>query len=369
MIYQDLITEKEFLNLSKERGVCVSIYLPTSHLLEKTPIDRLNFRHMADSALEQAYGVGERNEVEQIELQLKKILKDDYFWIYQGKSLGVLVTSKNIKTYRLPYEINNFAKASDRFYLKPLLPALHPQAALILTISQKSVHLYEFTIAEKLIEISVPGLPSDLVEATGRVLQRNGVAEARLRDDSGKKVLQLQFVRAIEKALKPILIKYNLPLVLATTEEIAGLYRSINSYPFISDENILGSVENKTIEDLISLSKPVAQRLRSQKLDKWSKEYADRSNEAMTSSDLATIAKLASQGQVSRLLVDVDSVIYGRFDDQGTYRILDEKNIQSYDLIDEIVDRVMSAGGEVLAVRHNEAVPGNLLPISASFRW
>lgn len=369
MIYQDLITEKNFLELSKERGVCVSIYLTTSHLLQNTPIDRLNFRHMVENVLEQASTVSKKEEMEQIENQLKKLLDDDIFWIYQGKSLAVLVSSKHIVTYRLAYDVSNLSKASDRFYLKPLLPALHPQGALLLAISQKSVHLYEFTMTEELVEVDVPNLPADLTDATGRVLQRNGVADARLRDDTGKKVLQLQFIRTIEKAVKPVVAKYNLPLVLATTEEMASLYRTINSYNLLSPESIIGSVENKTTEDLINLTKPVVLKLRSKTLEQWNKEYMERSNEALTSSDLATIARLASQGQVSRLLVDVDSVIYGRFDDAGAYKLLDEKNVHSYDLIDEIVDRVMTSGGEVLAVRHNETIPGNLLPISASFRW
>lgn len=369
MIYQDLITEKDFLSLSKNRGVCMSIYLTTSHLLQNSPIDRLTFRHLVDNVLEQASTLGKKEELEQIEKSLKKLLDDDVFWIYQGKSLAVLASSKRLVTYRLAYDINNLSKASDRFYLKPLLPALQPYGVLLLAISQKSVQLYEFTMTEELIELEVPNLPSDLTEVTGRVLQRNGVAEARLRDETGKKVLQLQFIRAIEKAVKPVAAKCNLPLILATTEELAGLYRSINSYNLLSTETIIGSVENKTTEDLINLTKPVDLKIRTKKLEQWNKEYIEKSNEAKTSSDLATIARLASQGQVSRLLVDIDSVIYGRFDEAGAYKLLDEKNVHSYDLIDEIVDRVMTSGGEVLAVRHNETVPGNLLPISASFRW
>jgi hypothetical protein len=369
MIYQDNITEENFLDLSKDRGVCISIYLQTSHIVQSSPVVRLNFRHMIDQAIEQAYDLGEKYQVSLIEKHLKELLNDDLFWIYQGKSLAVLVSNKRFITYRLAYEVTNSAKASDRFYLKPLLPALHPQGALVLAISQKQVTLYEFTPSEELVALTVPDMPSDLTDATGRVLQRNGVAEAKLRDDSGKKVLQLQFVRAIEKAIKPIAMLYNIPLILASIDEILSMYLSLNSYSLLSLEHIVGSVENLTIETLTDLTKPIVLKIRNESLRKWNQDYLECSNEDLSSSDLATIARLASQGQVRKLLVGVDSAIYGRIDEAGTYKLLDENNVHSYDLIDEIVDRVMNYGGEVLAVRNDETVEASLLPISASFRW
>lgn len=369
MIYQDNITEKEFMNLAKQRGVCISIYLTTPHLNGNVLTDRLNFNHMASKAIEQASFLGDKQEVEKIEQRLRDLFDDYVFWIYQGKSLAVLANSERLITYRLSYDVSNISKAGGRFYLKPLLPALHPQEIMVLAISQKSVNLYEFSSAEKLNAINVDHLPNDLSEATGRVLQKNSVDSARLRDDTGKKVLQLQFMRAIEKAVKPVVSAKNLPLIIATTKELASLYRSVNSYYLLSEEGVVGSVENISHDDLIYSLKPIVLKIRGESLNKWRNEFKDKTNASLASSDLATIAKLSSQGQVSKLLVDVDSMTYGCFDDNGDFQLLDEGNGQSYDLVDEIVERVMSFGGDVLAVRNNEIVPSELLPISASFRW
>lgn len=369
MIYQDQISEHDFLELSKNRNACVSIYMTTSHLLQNIQADKLKFRSLYERALEQLKTIMRRIDVDIIEQRLLKLLNDDYFWIYQGKSLCVVANTDYLKTFRLAYEVMNVAKASDRYYLKPLLPSLHPQVVLVLAISQNSVNLYKFTSSEELKKIDVPNLPEDLIETTGRVLQRNGVAENRLRDESGKKVLQLQFVRAIEKAVKPIVSAYNLPLILATTEEIFSLYKTINTYYLLSNDFVVGSVENLTNVDLIELAKPIVKKIRNNMLEKWQREFVDKTSEAKTSSDLATIAKLASQGQVSRLLVDIDTAVYGAFDEFGSYKLLDEGNVHSYDLLDEIVERVLTFGGEVLPVRHNEVIPETMLPISASFRW
>jgi hypothetical protein len=369
MIYQDIITEQEFLELSKKRNPCISIYMTTSHLLQNIQADRLRFRSLFEKTLEQLHKTKRSVDIDLIEQRLLKLLNDDNFWILQGKSLCVLVSTDQMITYRLPYDIANIAKASDRFYLKPLLPSLHPQNILVLTISQKSVNLYKYTSAEELKVIDVPQLPADLTDATGRVLQKNGVSENKLRDDSGKKVLQLQFVRAIEKAIKPIVSAYNLPLVVATTEEIFSLYKTINTYHLLSNYLVVGSVENISDEELKKTIIPVAKRIRNKTVEKWNNDFIEKTNLARTSSDLTTIAKLASLGRINKLIIDIDSAIYGTFDDQGAYKLLDAENVHSYDLLDEIVDRVMTFGGEVLPVRHSDVLPENMLPISASFRW
>jgi hypothetical protein len=45
------------------------------------------------------------------------------------------------------------------------------------------------------------------------------------------------------------------------------------------------------------------------------------------------------------------------------------KSVQTYDVLDEIVVRVMAHGGDVLVVRKTESAPANLLPIAAILRW
>jgi hypothetical protein len=369
MIYQDKITKKDFLELSRNRELCVSIYLKTSNLLQDLPNDRLCFRHLVDHATEQASQIYDKKEVQLVEKQLVDLLNDDIFWIYQGKSLGVLVTKENLITYRLGYEVINIAKASDRFYLRPLLPAIHSISVLVLAISQKSVNLYKLIPTEKLVLVNLPEMPTSLEELTARPLQKNSVAEAKLRDDTGKKVLQLQFVRAIEKVIKPYVQAANLALIVATTEELFSLYKSINTYHKLSNEQIIGSVENISTQELTDLVKHIVLKLRNEVIVNWEKEFIEKSDTAKSSSDFATIVKLASQGQISKLLVDLNSVFYGQIDQFGDYKILEEKSVDSYDMIDEVVDRVMSSGGDVLAVRNDETVPDRLVPISASFRW
>ena len=369
MLYSDPITTQDFLALCQERGTCVSLYLPTTPVTQDTQADRINLSNLITAATEQALAIATKTEVAEIEEQLLDLLDDDDFWSHQANGLGILVTPARLVTYRLVYSVESLAEVSDRFHLKPLIPAFQPKTAFVLAISQKSVNLYEFTPNHELITLSVEDLPADFSAVTNRTLQRDAAPSGRLQGGEGKKVLQRQFVRAIDQAMRPVMTGSNVPLILATTSDLQALYRSVSNYSMLVEEAVTGSVENLPMPELTESVKPIVQNLRHQRLESWEQEFQQRSNESRASSDLTTIAKLASRGQVAKLLVDTDSTIYGSLDDNGSLTLAEGRSGESYGVMDEIINRVMLNGGEVLGVRQDDPEVGSLLPISAILRW
>jgi hypothetical protein len=81
------------------------------------------------------------------------------------------------------------------------------------------------------------------------------------------------------------------------------------------------------------------------------------------------IAKLATRGQVSHLLVEVDAVQYGTLSDTGEMTLSDTRSAETYDVINEIVIRVIENGGEVLGVLTEADAPKELMPMAAVLRW
>ncbi len=369
MLYSDPVTPQEFLALCQDRGICVSIYLPTTPITQETQADRTNLRNLINAATEQAQAIADKKTVAAIEDNLLDLLDDDQFWIHQAHGLGILATPERLITYRLVYPVASLAEVSDRFHLKPLIPAFQPKAAFVLAISQKSVNLYEFTPNGELIPLKVEDLPADFSAVTQRTLQRDTAPSGRLQGGEGKKVLQRQFMRAIEQALRPMLAGSNIPLILATTSELQAMYRSVSHYPLLAQDAVTSSVENLPLTDLTQGVQPIVQKLRHLRLEGWHQEFVQHSNQSRTSSDLATIAKLASRGQVSKLLVDTDSTLYGTLDETGSLTLAEGRSGESYEVIDEIIARVLSNGGEVLGVRQDDPEVASLLPISAILRW
>lgn len=369
MLYKDSLNTDEFVVLAQERGVCVSLYLPTTPLTQDSQADRIVLKNLAKEALGQAEAIADGSAVRAMSDMLEDLHDDDEFWSRQAYGLGVLLTPQRIRTYRLAYAVDEAAEVSDRFHLKPLVPTLRPQSAWVLAISQKSVNLYEFTPSQELVDHPVPDIPKDFSDATGRTLQRDRAPARRLSGDEGHKVLQTQFIRAVEAGVRPVVRGSGAPLVLASTSELQAIYRSVNHYAQLSDESVVGSVENLPLEDLRQSVVPLVNQLRQARIDNWSARYDQHKNENRAINDLASIARLASHGQVASLLVDADAVQYGVINPDGSFQLAEQRSAATYDLLDEVTARVIEHGGDVLAVRKAEEAPEALRPIAAILRW
>lgn len=371
MIYKDSINEKQFLQLADERGICISIYLPTTPLTQDIQHDRIALKNLMQAALEQAALIADKRQVLAISDALQDLQEDDGFWEHQGHGLAILVTPTSLKTYRLAYPVQGAAEVSDRFYLKPLVSALKPQSAYVVAISQKSVKLYEFLPSQVLQEVLVPDLPKDFSDAVGVTLQRDRAATGRLQGDEGAKVLQTKFLRAIEKVITPLLSRSGIPLILATTSNLQHIYRSLNSYELLADQAYEGSVENIPVEDLRQAIIPLVQELHQEQIQTWVDLYQQRSQagRTATTTDWQLLAYPATHGQISDLLVDQDAVQYGTIDENGIVELASKRSAETYDIIDEIVSRVLANGGTVVAVSKDDPVPAELLPAAAILRW
>lgn len=369
MLYKDPLQSDEFITLARERGVCVSLYLPTTPLTQDAQADRIVLKNLGKQALEQLEAIADTRAVRSMEDMLEQLQDDDAFWSRQAHGLGVLLTPDRIRTYRLAYSVEEAAEVSDRFHLKPLVPTLRPQSAWVLAISQKSVNLYEFTPSQELVDHPVPDMPKDFSDATGRTLQRDRAPSGKLSGDEGHKVLQTQFIRAVEAAVRAVVRGSGVPLLLASTSELQAIYRSLNHYDLLATASVEGSVENLPVEDLRQSVLPLVHELRQARIDEWIGRYEQYKNDNRAISDLASIARLASQGQVASLLVDADAVQYGVIDPDGSLKLSEHRSAATYDLLDDVTARVMEQGGDVLVLRKHEQAPPELSPIAAILRW
>ncbi|MGF1542066.1 MAG: hypothetical protein ACFCU5_16745 [Pleurocapsa sp.] len=369
MLYKDTIGDKQFLKLAARRGICISIFLPTTPLSQDAQADSIVLKNLSKAAIEQVEKIANKQQVKASQNYLEELQKDREFWRFQAYGLGILVTPESIQTYRLAYPVAKAAEVSDRFYLKPLISALQPMAAYVLAISQKSVKLYEFTPSQALESLDVADLPVDFSDVTKRTLQRDRAAVGRLQGDEGAEILQRQFLRAIELAVRPVVSGSNMPLILATTQEFQSMYRSFNSYEMLADQGIDGSVEGLPEEEIRQATIPIVKQLRQKQIQQWVELYYQRQKESRTSTDLATIGKLVIRGQISHLLVDIDTVQYGTLSELGEITTSDTRSAATYDLIDEIIIRVIENGGEIMVVHQADNAPKELMPMAAILRW
>lgn len=262
-------------------------------------------------------------------------------------------------TFRLPNRLVSVTEVSDRFHLKPLLRSVSfPQLAFVLALAQGSVRLLEVVSDLEPSEVDVPDLPSDIASAVGKASIKDRSPSGRLQGSEGQKIRMRQYARQIDQALRPILSGAGVPLILAATEPLDGIFRSVSTYPHLAATSVPGNPETTSASDLVSGARTVLDEVYAAQLREIHELYERREAEGRAATDVADVARAATYGAVDTVLADIDEVVPGSIDDEtGAVTFASRDDAVSYGVVDEIVRRVWLSGGRVLAVRGND-IPG-----------
>ena len=339
----------------------VSIYLPTTPS-SRGDAERIELKNLAREALTQLEQAGAaRADVAAIDDELADLVDDHEFWRYQARSLALFLTPTTSTTFRLPNKLAAIVEVSDRFHLKPLLRAVtFPHTAFVLALSQNGVRLLEIAPEVEPEEIRVPDLPTDVASAVGKSSIRNrGGPLGGVQGSEGQRTRMRQYARRIDQALRPLLNGLDLPLILAATDPLDSIYRSVNSYPNLLAETLPGSPDASSNAELTERARRVLDELYATELHTIRENYALLASQRRASADIADVARAATFGLVDTVLVDIDESVPGRVEEEtGAVTFDDAGDAVNYGVVDEIARRVWLTGGKVLAVRRDD-IPGN----------
>ena len=355
MLYVDIPTQPEIGRLVAERGpALVSIYLHTTPETQHIEQARIRLKQLTANAVAQLEQVGvPKRTIWPIEENLHDLLDDDDFWRVQANSLALFVTPDSLRSYRLPNQLSETVQVADRFHIKPLLRAVSmPQHAFVLALAENEVRVVELLGDQPAQEIRVPDLPKDAASVAGTANVNSRSYSGRLGGGEGQKHHLRQYCRAIDAALRGLLAGRNEPLILAATEPLLSIYRSISSYPNLADAAITTSPVRVAAHDLGTEARKVVDGINAASVTAFSDLYAAREDEGRATTQVARAARAATFGAVDTLLVDMDTVVPGLVDDTTGEITLDtSSNAVNYGVIDEIAGRVIAHGGKVIAVR------------------
>jgi hypothetical protein len=370
LVHTDIPTRADLEQLLSVRdAACVSIYLPTAPE-ERGERERLEFRSLAGEALEQLEAASlERDPLNDLRDVLDDLAEDQEFWARQAHSLAVFATPSGARTFQVANRLSPMVEVSDRFHVKPLLrSATFPQAAFVLALSQNAARLVEVSPDAAPAEVRVPDMPSDAASAVGKASIGDRSPDRAVQGSEGQKLRLRQYARRVEQALRPILTGLDLPLILAATEPLASIFRSLSTYPHLAGPVIAGNPDDKTDAELAEESRRILDELYAGELSELRDRYEQRVPQGRASDDLAAIARAATFGAVDTAFVDIDETVPGFVDEaDGALTLDDSDDAANYGVVDEIARRVLLARGRVLAVRRAD-IPGNS-PAAAILRY
>jgi hypothetical protein len=369
-LHTDIPTRSDLERLLTARATpCISIYLATSPITQEAQASRIELKNLAAAATEQIEGEGaERRTVAELREPLDELVEDDDFWTEQARSLAVFASPAGLRTFRLPNRLTSAVEVADRFYVKPLLRATtFPQAAFVLALAAGSVRLVEIAGEGPPFTVDVPGLPTDAASAAGKASIADRSPSRRIHGSEGQKVRLRQFARKVDHALRGVLTGLELPLILASTEPLDAIYRSLNSYPHLVAAGIGGNPDHTTDEELAAAARKVLDNVYAGQLAEIRSRFEQRFADDRGSTDVATVARAATYGAVDTLLVDIDEKVPGRLDEESGAVTFSSDDAGSYGVVDEIARRVLLSGGRVLAVRGPDVPGGGAL--AATLRY
>ena len=356
MLYVNLPTREELIDLAEMRSdICLSIYLQTTPITQNQHASQIELKNLLKSALVQLEKSGhDKKRIEMLEENITHVMEQEDFWEFHAHTLSVLATPDCIRTFCLANRIETHMEIADRFHIKPLFRALSfTHSAYILALSENEVRLVEFFSDAAPEVIKVSDMPKDALDAAGKASLTSSLSYLFHESGSrGYKSRLFTYARKIDDALRPFLLQSNAPLILVATEPMHSIFRSVASFKNLVEEAVSISPDRLNLTELVDMARPVLDRHNHKQVGTFKELYEERAGQKRASTELAEIARAATFGMVSHLMVDFDMVLRGAVDEAGEITLSDKP--EAYGILDEIVRRAFLCGADVLAVRKED---------------
>lgn len=335
----------------------ITIVLRTSPVTQESEANRITFSTLIAQATARLTELGgDAAQIERTAAGLRALHDDAHLWRYLSHSLVVFASPSRTISYRLPNELETEWFAGNHFRIVPLLRTLtHSHEAHVLALSQNAVRLIAIGPNHSGAEIPVPDLPTDLLDTFN--VEDPGVEshQRRIHGPEGQTPRLLAYTRDVDRAIAPIVRSSRAPLILATTQPLDGMFRSITSAAHLLDATIEGNPDERTPAELDEAARKILDAHYAAELEASAERFETRWANGKAVTDLTDVARAAVAGAIATLYVDIDCHPAGSLD-PSTGAVSAEQD-PARSLIDQIAAQVLAHGGRVLPLRRGE-VPG-----------
>lgn len=321
-----MVSEKTISELINQSGeIFVTIALPTHKKGEESKQDPIRFKNLLSEASQKlAAKISGNGKVEKILKPATELLDKPLFWSHLDRGMAVYITENSFQVYKLPYPVEPQVFVNDHFLITLLLPMTSLDGTFdLLTVSRQKLRLLQCTRNE-VTDITPEGIISSVddyleVDPEKQLQFHSGsrgqkaVYFGHNANEEDKMIVVEMYFREVEKEITSILNKRKNPLVLVGLNENISLYKKINSYGRMLDNEVLthpDELSEKILRDKgweIIKNHFLGDMYRS--LDKY-----NESSTEMYSNNLGEIVEATVMGKSSTIFIAKDEQKWGFYD-------------------------------------------------------
>lgn len=353
--------------LREQTGPCLSLYQPTHRTFPERQQDLIRFGNLVKALSGSLRQKFPDRRAEALLAPFHTLAADAAFWNHNLDGLAVLAAPDLFRCYRLQRPVAELAIVADSFHAKPLMRIMQSADRYqILGLDRHEAQLFEGN-RDSVDEIQLaPGVPRTLADAVDRDIERDRAVRTHGRADPGGMGRHgrsdvkndaidadtRQFFRQVDRAvLEHHSRPSGLPLLLAALPEHHHLFREISSNPHLIAHSISVNPKVLSIDELRVRAWALVQPYYLDRLARLIEAFGAAQANGSGSTDLAGVAGAALEGRIATLLLEADREIPGRID-AITGAVAHDKldNPEIDDLLDDLGERVLRRGGEVVIV-------------------
>ena len=333
----------------------ISVYMPVSRVGDRQ--DALRYKNLITE-------VENRLTREKMsDTEIGSLLEPEYrlakevdYWKHLGADgLAVFLSKGSSLHYALPISFDEQLTVGQHFHIRPLLPLLIGGDFLVLALNRNKLQLFHGD-RYRLKEINLPeGTPHSIAEALQyddleRELQFHtktgssmGQRDAMFHghgvgfDDQNENLIR--YFQAVDRSLFPQLEDEKVPVILAGTEELHGIYRDISRSHTLFSQGIVGNVGDLPVAVLHGKAWEIVRNFFMEKERRAVRKFQDSLGGDKALVELQSVMLAAHDGRVENLFVVENEQLWGEFDSDKRLVLIKQEPAagQTIDLLDEAV--------------------------------
>jgi hypothetical protein len=366
-----MIDDKIFSDLvDKTADHLISIYIPT-YRANHNQEDQLRYKNALKEAHQQLEKRGMTEE------DAKHYLRDAYelleqprFWSQLSDGFAAYIGPDFFHYETLPVTFDEFVYVGERFHLSPVLPVLNGNHRFfLLALSQNEVRFFEgnqYSITPVIIKDLVPESMASIFEmsdvkehlqhhSAGQDGSGNAIYHGQGQGEDDRSEDIKKYLKEINDGLMKMLHDEKPPMIVACVDSLLPLYKEVNDYKYLVDDNVSGNPEQ---DDPVLLHEKAWEKMKhifNEEMEEDKKRFQAAMANDRAAASLPDIVSAANYKKVETLFLRKGAHLFGHFDSKNNKTTIHESyELNDRDLLDLAAVQTHLNGGKVYLLSHDE---------------